>query len=173
MNDPLPRGQCKGLSEALSWDSEEGRGGTLGEYYFLALIWPCRAAKMLHTHSWGHGKTNDEREIISKQSDTAHSSFTCKCHKCLQWWVRVNYMVWTWTSEAALPAAPLLLAALMLPVTLVPLGLENRRTTRNKCCLPSFGSTCTVTLTSLCRDESDTQLTAAAQVWVDDEGYNV
>lgn len=75
-------------------------------------------------------------------------------------------------SEAALPAAPLLLVALMLPVTLVPLGLVNRRTTRNKCCVSSsFGSTCTVTLTSLCRDESDTQLTAMAQVRAaDDEG---
>lgn len=67
-------------------------------------------------------------------------------------------------SEAALPAVPLLLVALMLPVTLVLLGLVNRRTTRNKCCLPSFGSTCTVTLTSLCRDKSDTQLTAMVQV---------
>lgn len=57
--------------------------------------------------------------------------------------------------EAALPAGPLLLVALMLPVTLVLLGLVNRRTTRNKFCLLSFGSTCTVTLTSLCRDKSD------------------
>ncbi len=65
---------------------------------------------------------------------------------------------------------PLLLVALMLPVTLEPLGLVNRRTTRNKCCLPSYGSTCTVTLTSLCRNESDTQLAEMAQVWVDDEG---
>lgn len=73
-------------------------------------------------------------------------------------------------SEAALPVMPLLLVALMLPVTLELLGLVNRRTTRYKCCLPSFGFTCTVTLTSLCRDESDTQLTVMAQAWVEDEG---
>lgn len=72
-------------------------------------------------------------------------------------------------SEAALPAVPLLLVALMLPVTLVLLGLMNRRTTRNKCCLSSFGSTCTDTLTSLCRDESDTPVTTMVQGWVDDE----
>ena len=71
--------------------------------------------------------------------------------------------------EAALPSVPLLLVALMLPVTLALPGLVNRRTTRYKCCVPAFGSTCTVTLTSFCRDESDTQLTTTAQVWVADE----
>ena len=65
--------------------------------------------------------------------------------------------------EAALPAVPLILVALMLPVTLTLLRLMNRRTTRNKFCLPSCGSTCTVTLTSLCRDDSYL-LTAMAQV---------
>lgn len=60
--------------------------------------------------------------------------------------------------EAALPAAPLPLAASTLPVTLPLLGLLKRRTTRNKRCLPSLGSTCTVTLTSLCMGSGgDTQ----------------
>lgn len=49
----------------------------------------------------------------------------------------------------------------MLPVTLAPLGLVKRRTGRNKEDLPSLGSTCTVTLTSLWGQE-DTQLTGGA-----------
>lgn len=91
----------------------------------------------------------------------------------MQWLVRLDHMMRNERaesiSEAALPAVPLWLVASMLPVTLVLLGLMNRRTTRNKCCLSSFGSTCTATLTSLCRDKSDTQVAKMVQVWVHDE----
>lgn len=47
MDDPFPGSQLKGLGEALSRDSEEGRGGALGEYYFPTLIGPCG-------NPWGH-----------------------------------------------------------------------------------------------------------------------
>lgn len=47
MNDPFPGSQFKGLGEALSRDSEEGRGGALREYYFPTLIGPCG-------NPWGH-----------------------------------------------------------------------------------------------------------------------
>lgn len=68
--------------------------------------------------------------------------------------------------EADLPAWPLLLAALMLPLTLARLGLVNRSTTRNKLRLASFHSTCTITLTSLCRGGRQGQATDRMKHWM-------
>lgn len=42
MDDPFPRSQLEGLGETLSRDSEEGRGGALGEYDVLTLVGPCQ-----------------------------------------------------------------------------------------------------------------------------------
>ena len=163
----IAKGSAKPSPGTVRKDGE-GLGGNI-----ISLLWSFPAKHQAQTTSISH--TCRKRKSVPRRKT---HQVTSKCYDgnvsiFFKWWVRFDSLMVgkkraDTKSEAALPGVPLLLVASMLPVTLMLLGLTNRRTTRNKFCLPSFGSTCTIILTSLCRGDSYT-LTAMAQVWVDDE----